>query len=124
MKEDANLTSTRYAAGFLLTIAMQFAAFQYGTYVAFSWDIIEPIAACTTLLDACAAYSFWIWTGKPWDLTSLRNHYFEKRKQKLMKKNNVDENRLDQLNKTRETIIKKLNSIWGASNNLINNNEE
>ena len=56
----------------------QFAFIFYGTFHVYSWDIMEPITACVSLSDAIAGYMFWLWTGKPWDLDSLRTHYYEK----------------------------------------------
>jgi hypothetical protein len=63
---------------------------QYGTYYALSWDIIEPITACVSLSDAIAAYFFWLWAGKPWDLNEVRSFFFERRLKKLFKKKHVN----------------------------------
>ena len=109
-KEKANLTSTRYAMLFFATIGAQFSLFQYGTYVAFSWDIIEPITACTSLLDAVAAYFFWIWAGRPWDITAFRGYFFDRKLTKLFKKERVNKQRYDMLVETREALLKKLNA--------------
>ena len=71
-KMHANRTASKYAFGFFAVIGLQFTAFQYGTYIAFSWDIIEPFTACISLLDACAAYYFWLIAGRPWDINAVR----------------------------------------------------
>jgi len=63
---------------------------QYATYIAFSWDIVEPITACVTLSDAIAGYFFWLWSGKPWDLNELRGFFFDRKLKKLVKKNEID----------------------------------
>lgn len=63
---------------------------QYGTYVAFSWDIMEPITCAMTLGDAGIAYTFWVWSGKPYDLDGLKAFYYEKRLKKQCKKQNID----------------------------------
>ena len=55
-----------------------------------SWDIIEPITACVSLSDAIAAYFFWLWAGKPWDLNAISNFFFERRLKKLYKKKHVN----------------------------------
>jgi hypothetical protein len=107
-KEAANLTSTRMAFGFFATIGAQFALSQYGTYIAFSWDIIEPIVACVSLTDAIAAYFFWLWSGRPWDIQSLRNFFFDRKLKKLLKKNKVSYVKYMKLKETQETLIKKL----------------
>ncbi len=33
---------------------------QYGTYVSYSWDILEPIACLLGISDMAIAYSFWL----------------------------------------------------------------
>ena len=77
-KEAGNVKSVRAGFTFVSVIMMQFALSQYGTYVAFSWDIMEPITACVSLSDAIAGYFFWMWAGKPWDLDSLREFYYQR----------------------------------------------
>lgn len=81
---------------------------QYGTYYAFSWDIMEPIMACVTLSDAVAAYSFWIWAGKPWDVEGLKAHFYERRLRKLLKKKNVEHEQYELLLQTKAAILKRL----------------
>ena len=65
--EKINFSSTIKARRALFTFVsifmLQFAAVQYGTYVAFSWDIMEPITCGMTLGDAILAYFFWIKSG-------------------------------------------------------------
>ena len=51
-KEEANLTAKRYGLSFASIIVFQFFLSQYGTYIAFSWDVMEPITAIVTLSDA------------------------------------------------------------------------
>ena len=72
LKEQCNLSAARTSAAFLGTFLTQFFITQYGTYVMFSWDIMEPITCGMTLLDSVFAYSFWLWAGKPWDLDGLK----------------------------------------------------
>lgn len=68
----------------------QFALVQYGTYVAFSWDIMEPITCTMTLGDAIIGYFFWLITGRPYSLADVRANYYEKLLKKSMAKNNID----------------------------------
>lgn len=89
-KEEANVSSSRVAAGFAYIITAQFLASQYGTWVAFSWDIIEPITACVALSDGIAAYLFWMWAGKPWDMNEVRSFFFQRRLQKILKKKHIN----------------------------------
>jgi len=46
---------------------------QYGTYVMFSWDIMEPIACCLEALDLVLAYTFWISTNKEFELGDIQD---------------------------------------------------
>ena len=75
-KEDANLTAKRYGWSFAAVILLQFFFSQYGTYVAFSWDVMEPITAMVTLSDAICAYMFWLWAGRPWSVDSIKMFFF------------------------------------------------
>lgn len=78
-KEIAHLSSTKMGFMFMTILSTQFALVQYGTYIAFSWDIMEPIAACLTLSDAVAVFWFWSWAGKPWNLDSIRSFFYERK---------------------------------------------
>lgn len=63
---------------------------QYGTYIAFSWDIMEPITCGMTLGDAICAYLFWIWSKRPYSIEGLREFFFERKKQRLIKRYGMD----------------------------------
>ena len=73
----------------------------YGTYVAFSWDIMEPITCGMTLGDAICAYFFWIWSKKPYSINGVRDFFYERKKNKLIKKLNLD---YENFEKTEEAI--------------------
>jgi hypothetical protein len=79
---------------------------QYGTYIAFSWDIMEPIMCCITLSDAIASYAFWLWAGKPWDIDGLKNHFFDRKLKKLLKKNHINYEKYQTLVETKHEIMK------------------
>jgi hypothetical protein len=74
----------------------------------FSWDIMEPLTACLTLSDAVAAYMFWIWAGKPWDIEGLKQHFFDRRLKKLLKKNNISVDKFKLLENTKREIMGRL----------------
>ena len=101
VRKMASTSASRYGSAFFWTLALQFMFSQYGTYVAFSWDIIEPITACMTLSDAIAAYLFWLWAGTPWDVEGLRNHFFEKKLRRLLKQKNVSYEKYNLLKQTK-----------------------
>jgi hypothetical protein len=68
----------------------QFAIVQYGTYVMFSWDIMEPITCGMTLMDAIFSYTFWLYAGKPWDLSGIKRNAMERKLKRLLKSYNMD----------------------------------
>lgn len=74
---------------------------QYGTYVAFSWDIMEPITCGMTLGDAVMSYFFWIWSKRPYSIAGLKQYFFERKKEKLIRKRGLD---YDNFLKTEEAI--------------------
>ena len=69
---------------------------------------MEPITACVSLSDAIAGYMFWLWTGKPWDLDSLRTHYYEKALTKNFMKHKINVIEYDMLKASRKQIFDKL----------------
>jgi hypothetical protein len=101
IERSADRSARRALWTFASVFMTQFALIQYGTYIAFSWDIMEPITCGMTLGDAICAYMFWIWTKRPYSLDSLREYFFEKKKKKLIKKNAID---YDNYLKTEEAI--------------------
>ena len=107
-KKASHLKSVRSGTTFVSIILFQFFLSQYGTYVAFSWDIMEPITACVSLSDAIAGYMFWLWTGKPWDLDSLRSYYYEKALTKNFKKHKLNVHEYEMLKESRRQILAKL----------------
>lgn len=57
--------------GWVNFIFWQFMLVQYGTYVAFSWDIMEPITCCMTMGDAVMAYLFWFWNKNSYNVSGI-----------------------------------------------------
>jgi calcium uniporter protein, mitochondrial len=92
--EEIERAAERSARRALWSIASifvtQFALIQYGTFIAFSWDIMEPLTCGMTLGDALVGYLFWIRSGRPYSLDGLREHFYERKKAKLIKKKAVD----------------------------------
>lgn len=83
--------------------------FQYGTWYALSWDIVEPFTACVSLSDAIAGYFFWVWAKKPWDMNEVRSYFFERKLTKLLKRKNISMTKYNYLVETKQQIKKKLN---------------
>ena len=51
---------------------------------------MEPITCGMTLGDTLVGYFFWIWSGKPYSLEGLKQHFFERKQRKMIKKNQID----------------------------------
>ena len=64
---------------FLSMLLGQIALIQYGTYVAFSWDIMEPITCLLGVIDLIIAYSFWLYSHKEYSFEELKTHYIFRR---------------------------------------------
>jgi hypothetical protein len=77
--------------GWVNFIFWQFMLVQYGTYIAFSWDIMEPITCCMTMGDAYLAYIFWFWNKKSWGVKGVWSTIYERKKLRLMRKQKVEE---------------------------------
>ena len=63
---------------------------------------------CVTLSDAIAAYLFWLWAGRPWDVEGLKTHFFERRLKKLLKKRCINKEGFELLERTKAEIMRKL----------------
>ena len=48
---------------------------QYGTYIAYSWDIMEPITCLLGILDVIIAYSFYLITNSDYSYADVARHY-------------------------------------------------
>ena len=94
---------------FLSIILAQYAFTQYGTYVMFSWDIMEPVTAMMSLSDAIAGYWFWLLKGKPWNLNDLRAHYYERAVMKSFNKRRINYLQYQMLIRARDSTLAKLN---------------
>jgi len=90
IEKAADRSARRALWGIASIFASQFALIQYGTYIAFSWDIMEPITCGMTLGDAVAGYFFWIWSGKPYTLDGLKEHFYDRKQRKMIKKYGID----------------------------------
>ena len=93
---------------FMSIILAQYAFTQYGTYVMFSWDIMEPITAMMSLSDAIVGYWFWLLKGKPWNLNDLRAHYYERALMKNFSKKNINYQQYQMLKRARDSTLAKL----------------
>lgn len=89
-------------------IMAQYFMSQYGTYVVFSWDILEPITCAMTLGDAIVAYFFWMWTKTAYCMGNIREHYFLKKKKKLSKKFGYNEEQHNKINRATQILKQRI----------------
>ncbi len=106
IEHEAEIHAKRKVFSLFYIIAAQFALVQYGTYILFSWDIMEPITCAMTLGDACLAYFFWMRTKSSYTLSGIFNHFYLKRKNKLAKRENFNQENYEKI-ETALNILKK-----------------
>lgn len=85
---------------------------QWGTYVQYSWDIMEPIACLFGLMDMILAYSYWIYSNHEFDFKTFEDDYLnDKVFNQLGKEINFNEE-MDDINQmiTHMKVYEKLNS--------------
>lgn len=64
-----------------------------------------------TLFDTLFGYLFWIRSGRPYSLDGLREHFFEKKKARMMKKKAVDYENFVRTEEAIEIIRKRLQEL-------------
>jgi flagellar motility protein MotE (MotC chaperone) len=77
-ENSANLGKRRVKFLFYL-IGAQMAFTQYGTYVKYSWDILEPICCLFSIFDMIVAYSFWLRKNHEFDYQAFEQRYLEEK---------------------------------------------
>lgn len=66
----------------LFALITQILLVQYGTYYAFSWDIMEPITCLLGVIDLIIPYFFWLKTQKEYNYENLKESMVNGRKMK------------------------------------------
>uniref|UniRef100_A0A7S3CPW2 Calcium uniporter protein C-terminal domain-containing protein n=1 Tax=Strombidium rassoulzadegani TaxID=1082188 RepID=A0A7S3CPW2_9SPIT len=100
-QEQGRAQARRWVNSFAAILLSQFMLTQYGTYVAFSWDIVEPLTCVMSFSDACLGYLFWLQTGKPWDVAGLAAHFEARKMRRAVKRARLD---IAKYETTREAI--------------------
>ncbi len=62
---------------------------------------MEPITCGMTLGDAVCGYFFWLRSGKPYNLQGLREHFYLRKRNRMIRKNALD---YENFQKTEEAI--------------------
>ena len=66
-------------------ILSQTAFTQYGTYMYYSWDIMEPITCMFGVIDLILGYSYWLWKNDELSLENYQKNYLEQKVSKRLK---------------------------------------
>jgi len=77
-KVQGAIQARKWVNGFAAIILGQFAFSQYGTYVIYSWDIIEPITCAFSMSDVFLGFTFWMVTKQPWTIYGLNSYFSSK----------------------------------------------
>ena len=85
-EEKGKQSARRWRNAWAYLILGQFGLTQYCTYVAYSWDIVEPFTCIMTFSDAVFAYLFWVFTGNSCDIRGLEEHFGQRKFLKALKK--------------------------------------
>lgn len=67
-------------------VLLQMAFTQYGTYVKYSWDVMEPICCLFGIFDSILAYSFWMANNNDYSLEQFEQQYIDKNLSKYFNK--------------------------------------
>lgn len=78
--------SSRRLKYFYSLILAQLAFTQYGTYVKYSWDIMEPICLLFGIMDSILAYAYWMSNNNDYSLEQIEGSYYESYLNKYFKK--------------------------------------
>lgn len=82
MYEKKAKKRVRWIYAFLLS---QIFVTQYGTYVKYSWDVMEPISCLLGILDLIIAYAFWMSTNKEYSFETVHENYIQKKERRLIR---------------------------------------
>ena len=111
IERDAELSAKRRIFTMFYVIASQYLLVQYGTFIMFSWDIMEPITCAMTLGDAVLAYIFWWLTKNSYSISGVYDYFYKKRLRKLEKKNNFDRGKYEMITTTLDVLKKRLHEL-------------
>jgi hypothetical protein len=72
---DLKKSSQRRLKALYSLIALQMLFTQWGTYVQYSWDIMEPIANIFGIVDMILAYTYWMMKDNSFNFGSFQDDY-------------------------------------------------
>lgn len=111
IEREAEIYARRRVFSMFYIIFSQYLLVQYGTYIMFSWDIMEPFTCGMTLGDAVVAYFFWAWTKKSYSLSGIFDYFYTKRLNKLSKKENFDQENYKKIETALAMLKKRIREL-------------
>lgn len=108
---QGSVSAKRWTYGFVFSVFTQFFLTQWGTYVAYSWDIVEPITCCMGFSDTLIAFIFFVNTGRIWDMEGLANYFKGKKFESIIKKKGFDMRKIDETHRAIKVIEKRLEEL-------------
>lgn len=72
---------------------------QYGTYVKYSWDIMEPITCLFGIFDSIMAYSFWMMNNSDYSFEKFEKRYIEENTSRYFSKHFNVNQQLEDINR-------------------------
>lgn len=109
--DRGEISARRWRNAYAYMILFQFSISQYCTYVAYSWDIVEPFTCIMTFGDATLAYLFWVFTGKPCDIRGLEQYFGDRKFKKSLKKEGLNYDMYLSKVQAIERIERRLNQL-------------
>lgn len=81
----------------LATLMSQWTFVATGTYVFFSWDIMEPITYCMSLTNMCVALGFYTYRNQEFVLASVFDSLIDRKRRQLYGRLGIEPERLEYL---------------------------
>lgn len=93
------------------TLATQFCVLGYGTFVTYGWDVMEPVSYMVGISWATLGYCFFAVNKSDFEITSFREMLENRRYRQLMKKHEIDMERINVLTENIETLQQQLEEM-------------
>mmetsp|Transcript_16193 Transcript_16193/g.29520 ORF Transcript_16193/g.29520 Transcript_16193/m.29520 type:complete len:312 (+) Transcript_16193:39-974(+) len=94
-----------------LALITQFGVLGYGTFVTYGWDVMEPVSYMVGITWATLGYCFFAINKNDFEITSYRELLEASRYQKLLKKQEVDLDRISVLKKNIQALEHQLEEM-------------
>ncbi len=86
VEEKFSARSKRRLKALYSLIIFQMMFTQWGTYVKYSWDVMEPICNLFGIFDSILAYSFWLAKNDDYSLEKFEKSFIESRTERTLNK--------------------------------------